>query len=79
VNNRTAKALGATSTLAMVLGFGYILDCRRDPTAKRPECWLTGGLSMGVGGAFKAGYWTPNPDLATARRKRRTEPTESVE
>ena len=79
MNLRTAKALGATSTLAMVLGFGYLIDCRRDLTANRAECWVAGGGLMGVGGAYKAGYWTPNPDLATARRKRRTEPVESAE
>ncbi len=65
-----AQAMGATSTLAIVLGFGYLVDCRLDPTSKRPECWVAGGGLMGVGGAYKAGYWTPNPALTAARRSR---------
>jgi hypothetical protein len=40
---------------------------------------MTSGTAMGLGGAYKAGYWTPNPALTTARRRRRTEPMESVE
>jgi len=79
VNLRTARALGGASTLAIAFGIGYLIDCRTDPAANRAECWVAGGGLAGVGGAYKMGYNTPNPDLANVRRRRRTEPMESVE
>lgn len=78
MNNRTAKAFGGASTLAIVLGIGYLVDCRRDPAANRAECWVAGGGLMGVGGAYKLGYITPNPDI-TPRQRRQTAPIEKVE
>lgn len=66
----TAKALGGASTLAIVFGIGYLIDCRRDPAADRAECWVAGGGLAGVGGAYKAGYWTPNPDISPRQRSR---------
>lgn len=75
---RAAKAMGGASTLAIVLGIGYVIDCRRDPTANRAECWFAGGGLMGVGTAYKAGYWTPNPNL-TARQRRQAAQAEQPE
>ena len=78
MKDKIAKALGGASWLAIAFGIGFLIDCRMDPTATRSECWLTGGGLIGIGGGYQAGYWTPNPALNTARR-RRTEPVESVE
>jgi hypothetical protein len=78
VNNRTAKALGGASTLAIVLGIGYLIDCRTDPKANRAECWVAGGGLMGIGGSYKLGYATPNPDI-TPRQRRQAAQTEKVE
>jgi hypothetical protein len=78
------KSLIGNASLLMVLaGGGYLVDCRTSGGSP-DSCWLTGLPIMGVGvagrGAFSVGYATPNPDLTSAsRRRRRTEPTESVE
>ena len=69
MNNRTARALGGASTLAIVMGFGYLVDCRRDPVANRAECWVTAGLMMGLGGAYKLGYATQNHDITPRQRR----------
>lgn len=75
---RLAQALGATSLLAMLWGAGYLWDCRNDPTANRAECWTASGGLMGIGAAFQAGYWTPNPNI-TPRQRRQTAPADKPE
>lgn len=54
------------STLSVVAGAGYIIDCRANGGAV-DACWLTGlpiaGLGAGAAGGFKAGFETYNPRL----------------
>jgi len=58
--------LVCASTISVLAGFGYIVDCRRSGGSVQ-DCWLTGlpiaGIGATGGGAFKLGYETLNPRL----------------
>ena len=60
-----ATALAPT-TLGVIAGAGYIIDCRTNGGPVQ-ECWLTGlpimGLGAGAGAGFRVGYETLNPAL----------------
>jgi hypothetical protein len=67
MNSREILAgLVCASTISVLAGFGYIIDCRR-AGGSVTDCWLTGlpiaGIGAGAGGAFKLGYETLNPRL----------------
>lgn len=66
------------STLSIVAGAGYIIDCRLSGGAV-DTCWLTGlpvmGLGAGAGAGAAAGFNTYNPAL---RRPGRDEDANQV-
>lgn len=64
-----AKALNTASTLAMIVGAIYLIDCRTHATSSDSvdRCYLSALPLMGIGvagrGGFTAGYNTYNPAL----------------
>lgn len=65
---------GAASTVTILFGIGYIVDCRFNGNPDVAQCWLTGGTLAGLGTAgqagYRAGYWTPNPSISQDERNR---------
>jgi hypothetical protein len=65
--------LGAASTVTILFGVGYMVDCRMNG-GDVDKCWLTGGTLAGLGTAgqagYRAGYWTPNPAIKQSQRTR---------
>lgn len=64
-----AKVVTTASSLAIVVGAIYLVDCRMNNSSQDSveRCYLTAlpmmGLGAGVGGGFMAGYNTYNPAL----------------
>jgi hypothetical protein len=64
-----AKLLGTASSLAIVVGAIYLVDCRLNSKGAEgiDRCYLSAlpmmGLGAGVGGGFMAGFNTYNPAL----------------
>jgi len=64
-----AKLLGTASSLAIVMGGIYLVDCRMHSTGADSidRCYLSAlpmmGLGAGTAGGFMAGYRTYNPAL----------------
>lgn len=78
--DRTIKAIGGASLLAIVCGLVYTTDCRLSNGAnnwdKADSCYMVGFALMGVGGvgvagvgAYERGYNTYNPKLHVRRPK----------
>lgn len=65
----SAKLLGTASSLAIVVGAIYLVDCRMHSreTDGIDRCYLSAlpmmGLGAGTAGGFLAGYQTYNPAL----------------
>lgn len=70
---------GVASTVVLLFGIGYLIDCRLNGGAI-DHCWLTGGSLAGLGTAgqagYRAGFWTPNPGIRQEERNR-TAPTDT--
>jgi hypothetical protein len=64
-----AKLLGTASSLAIVVGAIYLVDCRMHSSGSDgiDRCYLSAlpmmGLGAGTAGGFLAGYQTFNPAL----------------
>jgi hypothetical protein len=71
--NLVRTVVGAASTITLLFGFGYLIDCRFNG-GDVDKCWITGGALAGLGttgkAAYRAGYWTPNPGISQAQRNR---------
>jgi len=67
------SALGLASSVTLLFGVGYLLDCRGHG-GDVDKCWLTGGTLAGLGTAgsagWRAGFWTPNPKISQEERNR---------
>jgi hypothetical protein len=67
------SVIGAASTVTLAFGVGYLIDCRLGG-GDVDKCWLTGGSLAGLGtagsAAYKAGFWTPNPEIQQEQRNR---------
>lgn len=65
--------LAAASTVTILFGVGYLIDCRLGG-GDVDKCWLTGGTLAGIGTAgqagYRAGFWTPNPSIRQQERNR---------
>lgn len=65
----SAKLLGTASSLAIVVGAIYLVDCRfhSKPEDGIDRCYLSAlpmmGIGAGAAGGFMAGYRTYNPAL----------------
>lgn len=65
----TAKVVGTASSLAIVMGAVYLIDCRLHANGNDAidRCYLSAlpmmGLGAGTAGGFMAGYRTYNPAL----------------
>ena len=75
------SVLGAASSVTLLFGIGYLLDCRFGG-GDVDKCWLTGGTLAGIGTAgqagYRAGFWTPNPGIRQDERNR-VAPTDTPE
>jgi hypothetical protein len=85
--NRDSRVVATlAATIAIGMGVGYIVDCRRSG-GNLGDCWITGQgminrvIDLGaIGGAgYVAGYWTLNPKLHTSRKEEQEAPSDPLD
>ena len=70
-----AKIFNTASTLAVIVGAVYLVDCRANAPSSESidRCWFTALPIMGIGvagrGGFSVGYNTLNPSLRKEEEK----------